>query len=166
MTRIHLLALAAGLVAAACSGPAPERAAPPVPPPAATATPAAPLTVDVVAAKGSGPEGEAWAKELGKAVGARSDDLHLATEGVTADVVVRIEKVQRGVTVKPEPPGEGETEVVHGTFLAGSQSRPFVLAYRGEARPQTEALARNLRAIAKDMAAPTPEPSPKPAASK
>jgi hypothetical protein len=122
--------------------------------------------VGVVAAEGCGADGEAWATELREAVRARAGDLRLAAEGATPDVVVRIEKVQRGVTVKPEPPGEGETEVVHGTFVAGGRNRPFVLAYRGEARPQTEALARNLRSITKDMAAPTPEASPKPAASR
>jgi hypothetical protein len=153
MTRIHLAPLAAGLLAAACSGPAPERAKPPVPPPAATAIPAPPVVVDVVAAKGSGLEGETWAKELREAVGARAGDLQLAAKGTAADIVVRIEKIQHGVAFKPEPPGEGKTEVVHGTFVASGRTRPFTLGYRGEARPQVEALARNLRAIAREIAA-------------
>jgi hypothetical protein len=153
MTRIHLAPLAAGLLAAACSGPAPERAKPPVPPPAAKPAPAVPAVVEVIAAKGSGPEGEAWAKELREAVGARAGDLRLAAKGAAPDIVVRIEKLQRGVEFKPEPPGEGETKVVHGTILAGGRTRPFTLGYRGEARTQAEALARHLHTIAKDIAA-------------
>jgi hypothetical protein len=162
MTRAIPPALAAGLlVAVACAGPAPERGAP-----AATAAPEAPLVVEVVAAAGSGPEGDAWAKELREAVGARAGELRLASKGGAADILVRIEKLQRGVTFSPEPPGEGETQVVHGSFVLGHRTRAFMLGYRGEARPQAEALARNLRAIAKAMSAHDAADSSEPVASR
>jgi hypothetical protein len=165
MTRAILPALAAGLLAAvACSGPAPKSAAP-TPGPAATAVPG-PLVVGVVAADASGSGVDAWAKELRDAVRARAGELRLAADGETTDIVVRLEKLEQDVKFTPEPPGEGRTAVVRGTFLLGPRTREFRLGYRGEARPQAEALARNLRTIAKEMATSIPEPLPKPVPSK
>ena len=159
MTRAILPALAAGLlVAVACSRPAPEGAAA-TPAPAATATPATPLVVGVVVGAKSGPDAEAWAKELRAAVGAHADELRLAADDGRADLVVRIESVQRHAKFKPEPPGDGEAILMRGTLVLGERTREFTLGYRGEARPQAEALARNLRPIAKDMSG-APEPSP------
>jgi hypothetical protein len=155
MTRAVSACLAAGLlVAVACSRPEPETK--PMPePPAATATPAARLIVRVVATPGSG--GDAWAKELRAAVGERTDELELAADDGAADFVVRINKVQRDAKFSPEPPGEGETLVMRGGFVRGDKTREFTLGYRGEVRPQAEALARNLRAIERSMSAPVPE---------
>jgi hypothetical protein len=52
------------------------------------------------------------------------------------------------VKVDPEPEGEGETSVMRGALVLGEAPREFSLAYRGDVRPQAEALARNLRAYA------------------
>jgi hypothetical protein len=52
------------------------------------------------------------------------------------------------VKFEPEPAGEGEISVMRGALVTGKTAQPFQLAYKGEARPQAEALARNLRRFA------------------
>ena len=49
--------------------------------------------------------------------------------------------------------GEGEVNVMRGALLVGASARAFNLVYRGEARPQAEAFARNLRRFAAETAA-------------
>ncbi len=149
MTRHALLSLAvAGLLAlGGCSGPeAPAALATPA---ATMPTPApAPIAVHVQVSEGAGSLAEAWAEELRAAVSAGHGDLSLASTPEDADVVVRIDEVETGVEVTPEPEGEGEISVMRGALVLGDSARDFSLNYRGEARPQAEALARNLRAFA------------------
>ena len=163
MTRHALLSLAvAGLLAlGGCSGPEA---------PAALATPAAmmptpapsPIAVHVQVPEGAGSLAEAWAEELRAAVSAGHGDLSLASTPGEADAVVRIDEVETGVEVTPEPEGEGEISVMRGALVLGDSAREFSLNYRGEARPQAEALARNLRAFAAEGG--TDQPAAEPAA--
>jgi hypothetical protein len=51
--------------------------------------------------------------------------------------------------------------MMQGALVLGESAREFKLAYRGEVRPQAEALARNLRGYAAETdvgASDTPEP--------
>lgn len=163
MTRHAFLSLAvAGFLAlGGCSGPEA---------PAALATPAAmmptpapsPIAVHVQVPEGAGSLAEAWAEELRAAVAAGHGDLSLASTPEDADVVVRIDEVETGVEARPEPEGEGEISVMRGALVLGDSAREFSLNYRGEARVQAEALARNLRAFAAEGG--TDQPAGKPAA--
>lgn len=147
MTRHALLSFATApvLVLVACS--APEAPAALGTPPAARPTPV-PVSVLVQVAEGAGPLAEAWAEDLRTAVSAGHGDLSLASAPEAAAVVVRVDRVETGVEVDPEPEGEGEISVMRGALVVGGSAREFSLAYRGEARPRAEALARNLRAFA------------------
>ena len=113
----------------------------------ASAAPAAkpvPLVVRVDAATPGGPEVEAWAKELRAAIATHKDELRLAKAGEKAELTVRIDSVAKG---------EGDTHSMNGAFVLGKTTRPFNLSYPGEAGPQAEALARNLRKYADQMKA-------------
>jgi hypothetical protein len=99
-----------------------------------------------------GPGVEDWAKALEAAVAAGQGRLRLVESPEAALVVVRIDTVETGVKVDPEPPGEGEVKVMKGALVVGGNAQEFSLAYRGEAGPQADALARNLRGIAAEQA--------------
>jgi len=159
MTRHSTLALAAVafLALGACSGPgAPAALGTPLP---ARPTPA-PVSVLVQVAEGAGPLAEAWAEELRTAVSAGHGDLSLASAPEAAALVVRIDKVQTGVEVASVPEGEGEISVMHGAIVVGGSAREFNLNYRGPARAQAEALARNLRGFAAEGGKDEPEDEP------
>lgn len=162
MTRLFRpgLAPAVVLAAVACSAPEPPKtAATPVPP----APPVAPLAVHVASPENASPETAQWARALEEAVAARPGDLELVADPSAAQLVVRIASVEaapEGVEV----PGEGEAVVMHGALVVGETTREFNLTYRGEARAQTEALARNLRRLGAETvqkAAPAPGGSPR-----
>jgi len=157
MTRHALLALvtAALLVSGACSPP--DDPAAQATPAATMPTPAPPIVVHVQVPDDAGPEAAAWAEELRTAVREGHGDLRLAASPEDAVVVVRIDSVETGVEVEPEPEGEGETSVMKGALVLGESAREFSLAYRGDVRPQAEALARNLRAYAAEADAPETE---------
>ena len=157
MTRHALLALVApGLLAGGACSPTDEPAARATP--AATMpTPAPPIVVHVQVPEGGGPEAAAWAEELRTALREGHGDLSLAAAREDAVVVVRIDSVETGVEVDPEPEGEGETSVMKGALVLGESAREFSLAYRGDVRPQAEALARNLRAYAAEADPPETE---------
>jgi hypothetical protein len=87
-------------------------------------------------------------------------DLSLAPTAEEASVVVRIDTVENGVKVTPEPEGEGEISVMRGALVVGKSAREFHLTYRGEARPQAEALARNLRGFSAEGGAEPATPPP------
>jgi hypothetical protein len=161
MTRHAPLAFAMAVLLAtgACSQPeGPEARATPA---AMMPTPAPPVLVHVQVPEEAGPEVEAWAEELRIAVTAGHGDLNLAATPAEAAVLVRIDAVETGVKVVPEPEGEGETSMMRGALVLGESAREFKLAYRGEVRPQAEALARNLRGYAAETevaASDRPEP--------
>ena len=157
MTRHALLALvtAALLVGGACSPP--EDPAARATPAATMPTPAPPIVVHVQVPEGGGPEAAAWAEELRTAVREGHGDLSLAAAREDAVVVVRIDSVETGVEADPEPEGEGEISVMKGALVLGESAREFSLAYRGDVRPQAEALARNLRAYAAEANLPETE---------
>lgn len=157
MTRHALLTLATTglLVAGACS-PSNE--------PAARATPAAmmptpvpSISVHVQVPEEAGPEAAAWAEELRTAVTDGHGELRLAPTPEEGVVVVRIDSVETGVKTDPEPEGEGETSLMQGALVLGESAREFKLAYKGDVRPQAEALARNLRAYAAEAGPPETE---------
>jgi hypothetical protein len=102
------------------------------------------------------PEVEAWARELGAAIAAGHGGLVMSESADDARVVVRIDAVETNARVNPEPPGDGEILLMRGAILDGENSRAFSLAYRGSARPQAEALARNLRRFAAEQQAADP----------
>jgi len=156
---LSLVTVAAVWTLGGCSGPeAPAALATPA---AARPTPA-PVSVLVQVAEGAGALAEAWADELRTAVSAGHGDLSLASAPETAAVVVRIDTVETGVDVASEPEGDGEISVMRGALVVDGSAREFNLNYRGEARPQAEALARNLRAFAAEGG--TDEPADEPAA--
>ncbi len=161
MTRHALLSLAVAALLAlgGCSGPeAPAALATPA---ATMPTPApAPIAVLVQVPEGAGSLAEAWAEELRAAVSAGHGDLSLASTPEDAAVVVRIDEVETGVEVTPEPEGEGEISVMRGVLVLGDSAREFSLNYRGEARVQAEALARNLRAFAAEGGTDQPAADP------
>ena len=138
-----LVTVAALWALAGCSGPEAPRATPPP----ARPTPV-PVSVLVQVGEDAGPLAEAWAEELRTAVSAGHGDLSLASAPEAAAVVVRIDKVETGVEVASAPEGEGEISVMRGAIVVGDSAREFNLIYRGPARPQAEALARNLRGFA------------------
>jgi hypothetical protein len=144
MTRHALPALAAAsLLAAACSQPdAPAARATPA---ATMPTPAPPIAVFVQVGEEANADVQAWAEELRAAVSAGQGDLRLASTPEEAEAVVRIDSVQSGVKVDPEPEGEGETSVMRGALVLGERTGEIQLAYKGDVRPKAEAIARNLR---------------------
>jgi len=160
MTRVPRSALAAAtfLVAVACSAPEPQKA---MATQAPSASPVAPLAIHVTSPKNASPEAAEWARALEESVAARTGDLVLVADASAAQLVVRIASVE-AAPVGAEVPGEGEAFVMRGALVAGDRTREFNLTYRGEARAQTEALARNLRRLGdetKQPAAATPDPS-------
>ena len=139
------LATAVGLLTVGCSAPdAPAALATPVP---ARPTPA-PMTVLVQVADGAPPLAEAWADELRTAVMAGHGDLSLAESPEDAGVVVRIDDVETDVQVASGEEESGPISVMRGAIVVDGSARVFDLRYPGEARPQAEALARNLRGFA------------------
>jgi hypothetical protein len=115
--------------------------------PAATATPPpAPLAVFVQAPTPAGPEGEAWARELRAALGARKDEFHVVRRE-QAQLVVRLEGV--------DALADG-THVLRGTFLLDGKTQGFTLGYPGPIPSQAERLSRNLRRFADQMKAGAP----------
>jgi hypothetical protein len=145
MIRSLPLVVCALLVAAACSAPGgPEATSTPAP---VAATPA-PVMVYVQVADEPDPAVEAWAQDLVAAIEAGAGDLTLAPTAEEATATVRIDAVESGVEANPEPEGEGEINRMKGALVVGDSAREFSLVYRGDARPQAEALARNLRRFA------------------
>ncbi len=153
-----LVTIAALWTLAGCSGP--EAPAALGTPPPARPTPV-PVSVLVQVAEGADPLAEAWAEELRTAVSAGHGDLSLASAPEAAAVVVRIDTVETGVEVASVPEGEGEISVMRGAIVVGGSAREFNLNYRGPARAQAEALARNLRGFAAEGG--TEEPADEPA---
>ncbi len=152
-----LVTVAALWALTGCSGP--EAPAALGTPPPARPTPV-PVSVLVQVAEGAGPLAEAWAEELRTAVSAGHGDLSLVSAAEGAAVVVRIDKVETGVEVDSVPEGEGEISVMRGAIVVGGSAREFNLNYRGQARPQAEALARNLRGFAAEGETDEPEDEP------
>jgi len=150
MTRALLLVATAALLAVvACSAPeAPQATA--TPPPAASPPP---VVVHIQVPEDRGPAVEAWAQALAAAIAGGHGGLALASTPEEAVAVVRIDAVETGAEVDPEPEGEGEVNVMRGALVVGESARAFNLVYRGDARPQAEALARNLRRFAAEGAA-------------
>jgi hypothetical protein len=139
MTRVLPFAAAALLTVSACSSPdAPRATATPVPV-------SGPVAVFVLVPESPEPEVAAWGQALVAAITSGQGGLVLAPTLEEAAAVVRIDAVEVGVEASPEPEGEGEISVMRGALVLGETARPFDLAYRGEAGPQAEALARNLR---------------------
>ena len=112
--------------------------------PAARATPMS-VAVDVAASSGAG--AHAWEKELRAALEARKDEFRLVKPGEKAELVVRVVALTKG---------QGESSVMKGVLVLGSQEKPFNLSYTTEIRPQAEGLARNLRKIVEPMRATGP----------
>ena len=152
MTRALPLATAALLVVAACSAPEAPRATS-TPAPAARAAALTPVVVHVLVPEDPDPAVAAWAQALVAAINAGHGGLVLATAPDEAVALVRIDAVEEGTGVDPEPEGEGEVTVMRGALVVGESARAFNLVYRGDARPQAEALARNLRRFAAEGAA-------------
>jgi hypothetical protein len=111
------------------------------------------VAVHILVPEEPGPEIQAWAQSLAAAIDAGYGALTLAATPEEAAAVVRIDSVQTGVEWDPEPPGEGEISVMHFALILGQSSREFDVAYRGDATPQAQALARNLRGVAANGAA-------------
>ncbi|MGD8895641.1 MAG: hypothetical protein PVJ73_06365 [Acidobacteriota bacterium] len=157
MTRHVPLALPAValLVTGACSQPdAPAARATPA---AMMPTPAPPIVVHVRVSEEAGPEAAAWAEELRNAVKEGHGDLSLTPTPEEGVVVVRIDSVETGVKTDPEPEGEGETSMMRFALVLGGAPQEYSLAYKGDARPQAEALARNLSSLAAEADLPETE---------
>jgi hypothetical protein len=150
MTRALPLA-AATLAIAACSAPDTPRSAA-TPAPVAPAASLPPVVVQIQVPEDPGPAVEAWAQALAAAIDAGHGGLALARTPEEAVAVVRIDAVETGAEVKPQPEGEGEVNVMRGALVVGENARAFNLVYRGDAQPQAEALARNLRRFAAEGA--------------
>ena len=161
MTRYAPLAFVTAVLLAAGACSQPEGPAAQATPAAMMPTPGPPVLVHVLVPEEAGPEVEAWAEELRTAVTTGHGELNLAATPEEAAVVVRIDAVETGVKTDPEPEGEGETSMMRGALVLGESAREFKLAYRGEVRPQAEALARNLRGYAAETdAGASDEPEP------
>ena len=157
MTRQAVVSLAAVAVLVACACSAPEApAALGTPPPARPAE--ALVTVSVLVPDDAGDLAEAWAEELRIAVSGGHGDLTLAASPEEATVVVRIDGVETGEAAASGEEDGGKVSVMHGALVVGGSPREFNLNYHGEARPQAEALARNLRSFASEGGAPTEAP--------
>jgi hypothetical protein len=120
----------------------------------------APVAVHVLVPDGAGPDAAAWAEELRNAVTAGHGDLSLAARAEEASVVVRVDAVETGVEASPEPEGEGEISVMRGALVVDGSAREFHLTYRGEARLQAAALARNLRGFSAEGGGEPGTPAP------
>lgn len=158
-----VLAVVAVVAAGACTGETPAPAPPrgeATPPPAAPRAQGPTIPVHVAVGEDPGPGIQAWARELEAAIAGGHGQLSLVEDAGDAQVVVRVDSVETGTTVTPAPPGEGEVTVMRGALVVGGLSRAFNLAYRGETRPQAEALARHLRVVATEG---IPEPAATPA---
>ena len=132
------LALALVLAAqAAAPGAAPE----------APAKKLVPMTFQVQADAKGGAAAKAWADELRKAVEARKDEFRPAKASEKPDVLVRVDSVA---------PAANGASVMNGALVVGGAPHPFDLSYKGPSAPQTEALARNLRAYAEQLKARPP----------
>ena len=159
MTRALPLATAALLALVACSAPeAPQATS--TPEPVAPGAALQPVVVHVLVPEDPDPAVEAWAQALVAAIDAGHGGLALATTPDEAVALVRIDAVETGTEVDPEPEGEGEVNVMRGALVVGETARVFNLVYRGDARPQAEALARNLRRFAAEGAAAAAPASP------
>jgi hypothetical protein len=149
MTRLSrsTLALAGALVAVACTGPeATKSEATPGP----SASPVAPLAVHIALVEGASSSAMGWARTLEEAVTERRGDLQLVADAAAAVVVVRVAAVEP-VREEGGASGEGEAMVVRGALVVGTATpRNFNLTYRGAARVQADALARNLRRLAEE----------------
>jgi hypothetical protein len=156
LVTIAGVALAALPSVAACSrsaAPKPVATAGPTAAPAAAAAPAAtampPLARLAVFVEGpapTSPGAEVWVKELRTALEARGDEFRLVRREQAA-LVVRIEGVDAA---------KDGTHTMRGVFVRGRETKSFNLTYPGEARPQAEALARNLRRFAEQVRSGTP----------
>ena len=145
MTRPLPLAVAALLVAAACSAPeAPQTAATSTPPAAVPQL----VPVHIVVPESPDEGISAWAQALAEAITSGHGGLTLVQTPEEALVGVRIDAVENGTEADPVPEAEGEVEVMRGALLVGEDAHEFNLAYRGDVRPEAEALARNLRKLA------------------
>jgi hypothetical protein len=152
MPRAVLVVAAALLVVVACSAPDAPRATS-TPAPVVPAAQTKPVVVHIQVPEDRGPAVEAWAQALAAAIAAGHGGLALASTPQEAVAVVRIDAVETGADVDPEPEGEGEVNVMRGALVVGESARAFNLVYRGDAQPQAEALARNLRRFAAEGAA-------------
>jgi hypothetical protein len=106
------------------------------------------VAVHILVPEAAEPAVVAWAQELAAAIASGQGNLVLASTPGEAAAAVRIDAVEVGAEVSPEPEGEGEISVMRGALVVGESAREFNLVYRGDARPQAEALARNLRGFA------------------
>jgi len=158
MTRALPLAVAAVLVVVACSAPEAPRDASTPAPVAPVAAPE-PVVVHIQMPEDPDPAVLAWAQALSTAITSGQGGLNLAATPEEATAVVRIDTVEKGTEVDPEPEGEGEVSVMRGALVVGERARAFNLVYRGDARPQAEALARNLRRFAAEGAAAAAAPA-------
>lgn len=152
MTRALPLATAALLAVGGCSAPeVPQATATPAPAAPAAAPP--PVVMHIQVPEDRSPAVESWAQALAAAIAGGHGGLALASTPQEAVAVVRIDAVETGAEVDPEPEGEGEVSVMRGALVVGESARAFNLVYRGDAQPQAEALARNLRRFAAEGAA-------------
>jgi hypothetical protein len=144
------MSLALALVLAAQAG-----AAAPAPG-AAAKKPAAPLSVQVQASPKGGAAAKAWGDELRAAVEARKDEFRAARPGEKPEVVVQIDAV--GPATKGSAAGAvpKDASIMKGAIVVGGTPHPFGVTYTGPSKPQTEALARNLRKYAEQLKATPP----------
>jgi hypothetical protein len=115
----------------------------------APAAKAAPMSVAVDVAATSGAGAHAWEKELRTALEARKDEFRLVKPGDKAELVVRVVALTKG---------QGESSVMKGVLVLGSQEKAFNLTYGGEIHVQAEKLARNLHNLAEQLKPATPAP--------
>ncbi len=99
-------------------------------------------------------------EELRKAVAAGDGGLSLAPAPDGAAVVEPVDEVPTGEDAAAVVPVE--MSIMRGALVVGGTAREFTLRYPGPARPQAEALARNLRGFAAEGG--TDEPADEPAA--
>lgn len=151
MTRPLTLAGAALLAVTACSAPAPPETASTPAPASPAATPQA-LAVHVQVPEEPEAAVEAWAQALRSAIVSGQGGLTLAATPEEAGAVVLIGTVEKGAEGGPAPAGEGELYVMRFALVVDDKARELSVVYRGEARPQAEALARNLRRVAAEVA--------------
>jgi len=115
----------------------------------APAAKAAPMSVAVDVAAGSSAGAHAWEKELRAALEARKDEFRVVKPGEKSELVVRVVALTKG---------QGESSVMKGALVLGSQEKAFNLTYGGEIRVQAETLARNLRNLAEQLKTAPPAP--------
>jgi hypothetical protein len=120
-----------------------------VPAPDAAAKKLVPLAFAVKADPKGGAAASAWADELRTAIAARKDEFRSPRPGEKPEVVVQVD------TVGPTATGSA----MKGSLVVGDAPHPFSLTYAGPSKPQTEALARNLRKYADQMKTAPPAPA-------